>query len=133
MLSATTITGRLAQAPQLRQTPTGKDVTTLHVAVSDHRLGDQPRYIDIDQWEQAAHHAIEHLTVGQEIAAEGLLDARPYTTDTGELRIGWSLARPRVEWGAKPLRDVPTERMMGEARRRREALQTPDPATTPAT
>jgi len=123
MLSPTTMTGRLARAPQLRQTPGGKDVTTLRVAVSDHRLGDQTRYVDIDQWEQAAHHAVEHLTLGQEIAAEGLLDARPYTTEAGELRVGWSLLRPRVEWGSKPLRDVPTERMMEEARRRREALQ----------
>lgn len=125
MLSTTTITGRLTHAPELRQTPSGKDVTTLRVAVSDHRLGDETRYVDIDQWDQAAHHAAEHLTVGQEIAAEGLLDARPYTTDTGQLRVGWTMLRPRVEWGSKPLRDVPTERMMDEARRRREALQNP--------
>lgn len=122
MLSTTTITGRLTQAPQLRQTPGGKTVATLRVAVSDHRL-DQTRFVDIDQWDQAAHHACDHLTVGQEIAAEGLLDARPYATDTGDLRIGWTLLRPRVEWGPKPLRNVPTERMIDEARRRREALQ----------
>lgn len=123
MLSTTTITGRLAQAPQLRQTPSGKDVTTLHVAVSDHRFGDQPRYVDIDQWEQAAHHACEHLTVGQEIAAEGLFDARPYITDGGDLRVRWMLLGPRVEWGSKPLRDTPTEHLIDEAARRREALQ----------
>jgi single-stranded DNA-binding protein len=128
MLSATTITGRLTHAPELRQTPGGKDVTTLRVAVSDHRLGDAPRYVDIDQWEQAAHHACDHLTVGQEIAAEGLLDARPYAAEGGELRIGWSLLRPRVEWGSKPLRDIPTERMLDETRRRREALQGAPPA-----
>lgn len=128
MLSTTTITGRLAKAPELRQTPTGKDVTTLRVAVSDHRLDGETRYVDIDQWEQAAHHACEHLTIGQEIAAEGLLDARPYVSDSGELRVGWTLLRPRVEWGSKPLRDVPTKRMMDEARRRREALRHPGAA-----
>jgi single-stranded DNA-binding protein len=125
MLSTTTITGRLTHAPELRQTTGGKDVTTLRVALSDHRLDGETRFIDIDQWEQAAHHAVDHLTVGQEIAAEGLLDARPYVTDAGEARVGWVLLRPRVEWGSKPLRDVPTERMMDEAHRRREALQRP--------
>lgn len=123
MLSTTTITGRLATQPQLRETPTGKSVTTLRVAVSDHRLGEHPRYVDVDQWGDAAERAAEHLTLGQEVAAEGLLDARPYTTDGGEVHIGWTLVRPRVEWGSKPLRDVPTDRMMDEARRRREALQ----------
>ncbi|CAB4892305.1 unannotated protein [freshwater metagenome] len=122
MLSTTTIVGRLAQAPTMRQTPSGKDVATLRVAVSDHLLADT-RYVDIDQWDQAAHHACEHLTIGQEIAAEGILDAHPYTTSDGELRVGWNLLRPRVEWGPKPLRDVSTARMMDEARRRREALQ----------
>lgn len=126
MLSTTTITGRLTQAPELRQTPTGKDVTTLRVAVSDHRLAEGTRYVDIDQWEQAAQDAAEHLTVGREIVAEGLLDARPYCTADGDLRVGWTLLRPRVEWGSKPLRDVPTERMLDEARRRREALQRSD-------
>lgn len=123
MLSTTTITGRLAAAPQLRQTPGGKDVTTLRVAVSDHRLGPDPRYVDIDQWEQAAHHAVEHLTIGQEIAAEGLLDAGTYTTKDGEIRVTWNLLRPRVEWGSKPLRATATDRLIEEAGRRREALQ----------
>jgi single-stranded DNA-binding protein len=123
MLSTTTITGRLTATPQLRQSSTGKDVTALRVAVSDHRLGDETRYVDIAQWDRAAHYACAHLTVGQEIAAEGLLDARPYSIDGGELRIDWTLLRPRVEWGSKPLRGVSTNRMMDEARRRREALQ----------
>jgi single-strand DNA-binding protein len=122
MLSTTTITGRLTATPELRQSPTGKDVTTLRVAVSDHRLGDETRYVDIDQWDHAAQHA-QYLTVGQEIAAEGLLDAHLFTTSGGELRVGWTLLRSRVEWGRKPLRDIPTDRLIEEAGRRREALQ----------
>lgn len=124
MLSNTTITGRLATAPELRSTPAGKAVATLRVAVSDHRLGEQPRYVDVDQWDDAAQRAVDHLVLGQEIAAEGLLDARPYTTHDGELRIGWTLLRPRVEWGSKPLRATPTDRLIDEAARRRQALQT---------
>lgn len=122
MLSTTTITGRLASIPELRTARNGKHVTTLRVAVSDHRLGEEPRFVDVDQWEDAAEHAVEYLTLGQEIAAEGLLDARPYATKDGELRVGWTLTRPRVEWGSKPLRDTPLERLIEEAGRRREAL-----------
>ncbi|MCK9250822.1 MAG: single-stranded DNA-binding protein [Solirubrobacteraceae bacterium] len=104
MLSATTIVGHLAKAPELRQTPTGKDVTTLRVGVNDHRaLGGQPRFFNIDVWEDQAHHAVKHLVKGQQVAAEGFVDAETYVhRETGEIRIAWKLQRARVEWGHRP-------------------------------
>jgi single-stranded DNA-binding protein len=102
MQSTTTISGNLAEKPLLRRARNEKYVSTLRVAVNDHRLGDEPRYVDVDQWEGAAVHAVEHLVKGQHVVAEGLLDAEPYTKNDGALAIGWRLKRAHVEWGAKP-------------------------------
>lgn len=127
MLSTTTIVGRLTEAPQLRETPKGQRVATLRVAVNDHRLGKEPRFVDIDQWDDVATNAAAHLVRGQQIAADGLLNAHAYKTDDGNLHIGWTLTRARVEWGPKPLRETPIDRLIDEAGRRRQALQ---PTTT---
>lgn len=103
MLSTTTITGHLTQTPQLRQTPTGKTVTTLRIAVNDHQhLKSEVRYIDVDQWDQAATAAVEHLVKGQQLTAEGLLDARAYLDKDHQPQIGWTLRSARTEWGARP-------------------------------
>jgi single-strand DNA-binding protein len=103
MLSNTTIVGHLTADPEVRSTPNGKRVATLRVAVNDFRLGDEPRFIDVDQWEDAADRAAKHLVKGQQIAAEGLLDARAFVPkDGGDPRIGWGLIRARVEWGHRP-------------------------------
>lgn len=103
MLSTTTITGHLTQAPALRQTPTVKTVTTLRVAVDDHRhLADSPRYVDVDQWEDAATAAVEHPVRGQQITAEGILDARANTDQGGQLQAGWILKAARTDWDARP-------------------------------
>lgn len=103
MFGSTTIAARLTAAPTLRETPQGKAVTTLRVAVDDHRLGEEsPRFVDVDQWEDAAQHAVEHLVQGQQVTAEGLLYVDAYLKD-GAPQAGWNLRRARVEWGSRPL------------------------------
>lgn len=102
MFGTTTIAGRLTAAPTLRETPQGKAVTTLRVAVDDHRLGDEsPRFVDVDQWEEGAQHAVAHLVQGQQVTAEGLLHVDAYIKD-GTPQVGWNLRRARVEWGPRP-------------------------------
>lgn len=117
MFGSTTISGHLTRTPQLTQSATGKLVTTLCVAVDDHRLGDDVRYVDIDQWEDAAAPAAEHLVQGQQITAEGLVDAVPYLRD-GETRIQWRLKGARVQWGGRPLSSRPLEQLTDELQRR---------------
>lgn len=102
MLTTTTISGNLVADPELRSTPSGKAVTTLRVAVSDYRSLKETRYVDIDQWEDTATAATEHLTKGQHVIAEGTLDADAYLANDGTARIAWKLRQATVEWGAKP-------------------------------
>jgi single-stranded DNA-binding protein len=127
MLSNTTFVGRLTEKPTVRETRGGKRVATLRVAVNDQRMGEEPRYIDVDQWEEAADRAAAYLVSGQQVAVDALLDARPYTTSDGELRIGWTAVRARVEWGPKPLGAVPPELLADEALRRGHDSTAPAP------
>lgn len=124
MISKTTISGHLTATPRVEQSPTGKPVATLRVAVNDHQLGDEPRYVDVAQWEDAAQNAADHLVKGQHVTAEGLLDARPYVKD-GEVCIAWRLRGARVQWGPRPLSGKPLEQLSDELQRRGAAAISP--------
>jgi single-stranded DNA-binding protein len=118
MLGTTTTSGHLIDTPQIRQTRDGEIVTTLRVAINDHRLGDQPRYIDIDQWDDAAHRAADHPIEGRQITAEGLLEAEPYLHTDGQLRVGWRLLRPTGGMGSRPPSARPLLDLADELQRR---------------
>ncbi len=74
----------------------------MRIAINDRRLGDQARWISVDQWDEAADRAAKYLVRGQHVTAEGLLDAEPYTDRNGQTQLAWRLRRGYIEYGPKP-------------------------------
>lgn len=110
MQSTTTITGRLVQDPvDALNVRNDKTVAELTLAVRDHRLPDDVRFIDVSQWEDAAARAAQYLQKGRWVTAEGLLDARAYVDKNGDARVGWTLCRAHIEFGPHPIADAHTE------------------------
>lgn len=103
MQSNVTITGYLGRTPEVRETPSGKRVASVRIAINDRRLGDEARWVAVDQWDDAADRAAKYLVRGQHVTAEGLLDAEIYTDRNGNAQLAWRLRRGYIEYGPKPL------------------------------
>lgn len=84
--------GNLTKAPELRFTSEGKPIAVM-------RLADTPRvkdpatgqwadgatvYADVQVWNQAAYHAVEHLIRGDRVAAVGRWQSRKWHNSQGE-------------------------------------------------
>ncbi|MCL5047582.1 MAG: single-stranded DNA-binding protein [Firmicutes bacterium] len=61
---------RLVAAPDLRETPSGKHVTTVRVAV---QAGSHPDFFDVVLWGQMADFATRYLTKGRLVYMAGRL------------------------------------------------------------
>jgi len=106
--------GRVARAPELRATTSGKSVLNLHVA-SDRRNGDPPDFVVLVLWESHAEAAHTHLVKGQAVAFTGRPETRAYLDKNDEPQSVIEVHNVNLEFGGKP-------------RERREA--TAEPAAT---
>lgn len=90
-----TLVGRLAADPTLRQTNSGKYVTTLRVACNDRKKDDQGNWVDgdsvfIDVTVWRAAEAVSKLAKGTEVLAVGTLKQRTYEKD-GQQRTAYEI------------------------------------------
>ena len=102
------LVGRLTHDPQIKQTPSGKKVTSFSIAVDSKRRDNTGMYISdfftIVAWEKMAEHIVKYFGKGKEILIEGELQSRSYDKN-GEKRYV-------IEVGAKEVRFVGTKTQM---------------------
>ena len=83
------LVGRLTHDPQIKQTPSGKKVTSFSIAVGSKRKDSTGLYItdffNITAWEKTAEHIVKYFGKGKEILIEGELQSRSYDK-SGEKR-----------------------------------------------
>ena len=96
------------QAPELRQTDSGKAVTTVSVASGRRDRHADPIYIDLVLWDVQAAFAAKHLVKGQAVAFAGRLEPRTWETRAGEQRVALEIHGVELEYGAKPRGAEPT-------------------------
>lgn len=87
-LNLTMLEGRLTKDPELRQTTTGKNVTTFTVAVNRYGgTGEQAAdFIDCVAWNTTAEFVSNHFHKGKPILCVGKLQVRTYTDKDGKNR-----------------------------------------------
>lgn len=90
----TTVVGNLADAPELRFTPSGAAVAKMSIAVTPRKRQDD-KFVDGATtwvrgtvWRELAEHCAESLPKGCRVIAQGLLSEREYEKD-GEKRRVW--------------------------------------------
>lgn len=97
-----TVTGNLAQIPELRFTNTGKAVTDLIVLSNTGRYQDGDWVQDpatrhvVTLWETAAENAAESLSTGDEVIVTGNLRTETYSDDNGDTRYVTKITRATV-------------------------------------
>lgn len=102
-LSQGVIAGRVANDPELKQTPAGKAVVTFSVAVNKWKgqgQGTVGEFFEVVAWEQLAERVAKHFTKGTPIYVSGELEQNRWTDNsTGQ-------ARSRIILRAKDIRFV---------------------------
>ncbi len=113
MINRVIVTGRMVRDPEMRTTPTGKNVVSFSVAVNKRVKPQDPNEPDafffrVTAWGQTAEYVNNYLTKGRLVAVEGRLESRKYTDKEGQNREiveivadnVSGLDRPRDEAGA---------------------------------
>ena len=96
------LVGRLADAPQTRQTPNGVTVTTFRLGITRRYNRDQTDWIPVVTWRGLAENCARYLVKGQRVAVVGELQSRSYEDKDGNKRTAYEVSADDVEFLAKP-------------------------------
>jgi single-strand DNA-binding protein len=98
-----TIAGNLADAPQVRFTPSGKATARLRVAVNERYQNGSGEWVEagtswhtVIAWGQLAENAAASIAKGDRVIVHGRLAERAYTADTEEKRTVWEVAADEI-------------------------------------
>ena len=90
MINVVAIMGRLVADPQLRQTSTGRTVSTIRIACDRGRKGpdgqSQADFLDVVAWERTAEFIGRYFRKGSLIGVDGRLQSRQYQDRSGTNR-----------------------------------------------
>ena len=103
------LAGRATRDGEHFTTSTGKSKTTVRMAVSrrtkDSKTGewrDQPFFIDVVIWGEAADRAKERAKKGVALTVEGRLSSRDYEDNSGQKRTVFEVVANRVQFLSQP-------------------------------
>lgn len=78
MINSVTLLGRLTAAPELKQTGSGKSVTSFSIAVDKYRKEDGADFFTIVCWGGTAEFVCRYFQKGDPIAVQGRLENRSW-------------------------------------------------------
>lgn len=73
MLNNIVLAGNVVKDPTTRSTPTGKNVSTLRLAVNNPLNDKEVLYIDVETWDKQAEFVGKHVKKGSSVSAVGRL------------------------------------------------------------
>ncbi|MCD6310501.1 MAG: single-stranded DNA-binding protein [Candidatus Eremiobacteraeota bacterium] len=97
-LNKVILIGRVAREPELRSTPSGKQVTNFAIAV-DRRFGSgqDVDFINIVAWQKLAEICAQYLTKGKLIAIVGRIQVRNYEAQDGTRRTAYEVVANEMQ------------------------------------
>ena len=99
-----TLIGRLVATPELRETSSGKHVTTVRVATNGKTHAE---FHDVVLWGQLADFATTHLGKGRQVYVEGRLRCRQWQATDGSTRRTVEIVANRLQALSKSAEAVP--------------------------
>ena len=93
------LTGRLTRDPELRNTATGKNVTSFTVASNEYVGNGKERseYHNVVAWDRLAEICGRYLGKGQQVAIEGRIQTRTWDDDSGRRHWKTEIVASSVE------------------------------------
>ncbi|WP_034630388.1 single-stranded DNA-binding protein, partial [Desulfotruncus alcoholivorax] len=106
MMNEVWLIGRLTKDPEEKQTPGGKTVARMTLAVDrDYTNADGEReadFIEIIAWEKLAENCIKHLGKGRLVSIKGRLQIRSYDDNQGIRRKAAEVVAEKVKFLDRP-------------------------------
>ncbi len=100
-LNKVILVGRMTADPELKQTQSGKSVTSFTVAVNRRFQKDTEQtadFINCVAWKQNAEFLVNHFRKGSSICVVGSIQTRSFTTQNGEKRYATEVIADEVRF-----------------------------------
>jgi single-strand DNA-binding protein len=81
MLNSIVLAGNVVKDPQTRSTPSGKNVSTLRLAVNNPLNDKEVLFIDVDTWDKQAEFVGKHVKKGSSVSVVGRLKMDEWMKD----------------------------------------------------
>lgn len=112
MLNVVAFMGRLARDPELRQTNTGKSVTSFTIACTrnctDTHGHRQTDWLDVVAWDKTAEFICKYFQKGSLIALDGRLQSRQYQDKNGQNRTAVEIVAQNANFAGSKESTQPT-------------------------
>ncbi len=122
MLNVIILAGNAVADPVTRTTQTGKNITTVRLAVNNPLNDEEVLYIDVDTWDKQHDFVSKYVKKGNSLSVVGRLKSREYTGSDNIKRTAFSVVCERVNFigskkksDAAPTEDVATDSVMSDA------------------
>ena len=107
MLNVIILAGNAVADPVTRTTQTGKNITTVRLAVNNPLNDEEVLYIDVDTWDKQSEFVSKYVKKGNSLSVVGRLKSREYTGSDGVKRTAFSVVCERVNFiGSKKKSDA---------------------------
>jgi single-strand DNA-binding protein len=106
-MNSTQLVGRLTAEPELHNTPAGKAVCRMRLAVPRPVDDAEPVYIDIVAWGALAENCAQYLTKGRQVAVSGRLDYSEWADAQGNRHSRHEVVAAQVDFLAQPRSNGP--------------------------
>lgn len=96
-MNVISIIGRLCEAPELKQSTSGKSVMSVNVAVDRPFAKDVTDFIPVVIWNQSAEYLSKYANKGSKVAITGKLTTRKWEDKNGNKRTAFEVLADTVE------------------------------------
>lgn len=124
-----TIIGNCTKDPELRTTPTGKNVCTFTVAVNRRKkVEGQPEadFFRVSAWDQLGENCQKYLTKGKKVCVVGSVGVHVYTNQKGEAAANLEVLARDVEFLSPKQEETPAQPVQKDQQTQMEVVETAD-------
>ena len=126
-MNSLTIIGNCTKDPELRTTPTGKNVCTFTVAVNRRKkIEGQPEadFFRVSAWDQLGENCQKYLTKGKKVCVVGSVGVHVYTNSKGEAAANLEVLAREVEFLSPRQEETPAQPVQKDQQTQMEVVQT---------
>jgi single-strand DNA-binding protein len=98
MLNVIILAGNAVADPVTRTTQTGKNISTVRLAVNNPLNDEEVLYIDVDTWDKQSEFVSKYVKKGNSLSVVGRLKSREFTGNDGVKRTAFSVVCERVNF-----------------------------------